>query len=82
MLGVRRHHAVARGVLDRDQGERGARAGVRVLRELGGQVYVGENVAVEHQQALGQHALVERQAHRPGGAQRLLLDHVAQAHPA
>ena len=79
-LVVGRHDAVAGRVVDRVERQRHARAGALVLGELGGQVDVGQHVAVEHEQALLEHPLVEREAHRAGGAQRLLLDHVAQAH--
>ena len=56
-VGVRGHDAVAGDVLDRRQRERGARAGALVLGELRSQVDVGEHVAVEHEQALGEDAL-------------------------
>ena len=62
------------------QRERHARAGALVVRELGRQVHVAEDVAVQDEQPLLEHALVEGEPHRARRAERLLLDHVAQAH--
>ena len=62
------HEAVGRGVLDRRQRERAARARRLVLGDLGGQVDVGQDVAVEHEEALVEQLLGELQ--RAGGAER------------
>ena len=80
-VGVGGHHAVAARVLHRHEAERGAGAALLVPGQLGGQVEVGEHVAVRDHQPVLEDALVEREAHGPGGAERLLLDHVAEPHP-
>ena len=53
-----------------------------MLGDLVAQVEVGQRVAVEDEHALLEHAFVGGQAQRAGGAERLVLDHVAEAHPA
>ena len=70
---------VRRRVLDRDQRQRRRAPGPLVLRELGGQVDVGEDVAVEHEEALLEQVLGELQ--RAAGAERLGLLDVAQPDP-
>ena len=56
-------------------------AALLVPGELGGQVEVGEHVAVGDDQPVLEDALVEREPDGPGGAERLFLDHVAEPHP-
>ena len=65
-------------VLDRRQRERRARARPLVLRDLRREVDVGEDVAVEHQEALVEQVLGELQ--RAAGAERPRLLDVAQPH--
>ena len=52
MVGVAEHEPVGRRVVDRDEAERADRAGRLVLGDLRGDVDVGQDVAVEHQEAL------------------------------
>ena len=75
-LVARAHEPVGGRVLDRRQRERRRGAGPLVLRDLGGQVHVGQHVAVEHQEALVEQRLgvLERAA----GAERPRLLDVAQ----
>ncbi len=51
-VGVAPDQPVGRRILDSDQGQGGPRAGLLVLAQLGGQVDVGEDVAVEHEEAV------------------------------
>ena len=74
-----RHEPVGGRVLDRRQRERRLRAALLVQRELGGDVEVGEHVAVEHQEPLVEQRLGELQ--RAAGAERLRLLDIAQADP-
>ena len=48
--------------------------------ELGREVHVGEHVAVQDEQPVREQPLVCGQAHRPRGAERIVLAHVAQPH--
>ncbi len=73
------HEPVGSGVLDRYERDRRPRPGALVLGELGGEVEVGEHVAVEQQEALVEHRLGELQ--RPRRAARVGLLDEAQADP-
>ena len=72
------HEPVGGRILDRRQRERRRRPGALVLRDLGAEVDVGEDVAVEHEEAVVEQRLGELQ--RAAGAERLGLLDVAQAH--
>ena len=78
-VGVALDQAVGGGVLDRVEADRRPRPALCVGAQQRGQVEVGEDVAVQGEEAVVE-ALAERvggEADRPGGAARLGLDHVA-----
>ena len=59
------------------QPERDHRAGLIVLALQGGQVEVGEHVAVEDHEPIAEQPLIGREPHRARGAERLVLLDVA-----
>ena len=76
---VQAHEAVGGRVGDRDERERADRPGRLVLGDLRGEVDVGQDVAVEHQEALVEELLGVLE--RAGRAARLGLLDEAQAQP-
>ena len=66
--------------MNRDEGESRLRAVHLVLCKLGGEVDVGEAVAVEDEHPLVEDTRVRREPQRPGRAERLVLDDVSEAH--
>ncbi len=66
-------------VLHRAQRDGGQRVVLLVERDHRGEVDVGQDVAGDHEESLGQ--LLPRVAHRAGGAERRLLGGVDHAHP-
>ena len=77
------HQAVGGGVLDRVQPERRLCAALLVSPQQRGQVEVGEDIAVERQEAVFEAIaeLVGGKTNRTGGAPSLRLDHVGDPHP-
>ena len=74
------HDAVARRILDGVQGDGGVGAGGVVEPDQPGDVEVGEDVAVDHHEALVDTRLAGGEADGAGRVERLVLDRVAQLH--
>src|SRR5436190_15417907 len=74
------HQAVCAGVGDGDERERRPGACLLVLFDLGAEVQIGEDVAVEHHEALVEHRLGELQRPRRPARFGLLDEAQAQAH--
>ena len=72
------HDAELERVVDRLQRERRERAALAVERDDLAEIEVAERVARDHDERLGQ--VLARVLHRAGGAERLLLDRVLDAH--
>ena len=75
---ARGHDPVGGCVGHRDQRKGRQRALGLVLSQLGAQVEVREDVAVQDEHPFGDEPQVSGVAHRPGGAERLVLHHVAE----
>ena len=73
------HEPIGRRVGDRHQPERRARSRALMRRELRGEIKIGENVAVEHEEPLVEQILGELQ--RPARAERARLLEVPQVDP-
>jgi len=73
------HQAVARRVRDGDERQRAGRAGLLVLGDLRAEVEVGEDVAVEHEEALVEELLGELQRARRAARVGLLDEAQADA---
>ncbi len=79
VLGVLADEAVRGRVVHRIERERGDGVALGVDAHVLGEVEVGEDVAVQDQEAVGEKPLVGGEADRPGGAERLGLLDVANA---